>query len=295
MKIGKSTLPSIILFAVCLSLGCNTQATDAGSQNEPQADASKKQSPGKQPSGKLPSKKHPANHLARESSPYLLLHAHNPVDWYPWGPEAFEKARKEQKPIFLSVGYSSCYWCHVMERLVFENEKIAAYMNAHFVNIKVDREERPDIDDIYMTSLYVYLRAVGSRQGGGWPLSMFLTPKGKPFAGGTYFPPEDDRGRPGFGTVLKQIADLWKSDQKQVEQNAELITNSVQRAMKPRLVLTPVELDRSLVGRVTEAVAATFDEEHGGGRLQSRQPQQPEVSHAGKTRAVAVRQPTQRR
>ena len=275
MKIGKSTLPSIILFAVCLSLGCNTQATDAGSQNEPQADASKKQSPGKQPSGKLPSKKHPANHLARESSPYLLLHAHNPVDWYPWGPEAFEKARKEKKPIFLSVGYSSCYWCHVMERLVFENEKIAAYMNAHFVNIKVDREERPDIDDIYMTSLYVYLRAVGSRQGGGWPLSMFLTPKGKPFAGGTYFPPEDDRGRPGFGTVLKQIADLWKSDQKQVEQNAELITNSVQRAMKPRLVLTPVELDRSLVGRVTEAVAATFDEEHGGVGFNPANPNSP--------------------
>src|SRR5690606_32513959 len=129
----------------------------------------------------------PKNRLARESSPYLLLHVHNPVDWYPWGPDAFEAAKQQNKPIFLSVGYSSCYWCHVMERLVFENEEIAAYMNAHFINVKVDREERPDVDDIYMTSLQVYLQAIGSDQGGGWPLSMFLTPEGKPFAGGTYY------------------------------------------------------------------------------------------------------------
>ena len=139
-----------------------------------------------------------ANRLAKETSPYLKLHAHNPVDWYPWGPEALEKARAENKPIFLSIGYSSCYWCHVMERKVFENPEIAAYMNEHFVNIKVDREERPDLDDLYMLSLQVYLQATGAGDGGGWPLSMFLTPEGKPIAGGTYFPPEDLPGRPGF-------------------------------------------------------------------------------------------------
>ncbi|OAI52778.1 hypothetical protein AYO47_05930 [Planctomyces sp. SCGC AG-212-M04] len=130
-----------------------------------------------------------ANRLAKETSPYLKLHAHNPVDWYPWGPEALEKARAENKPIFLSIGYSSCFWCHVMERKVFENPEIAAYMNSHFVNIKVDREERPDLDDLYMLSLQVYLQATGAGDGGGWPLSMFLTPEGKPIAGGTYFPP----------------------------------------------------------------------------------------------------------
>jgi len=128
--------------------------------------------------------KHPANRLARESSPYLLMHAHNPIQWYPWGPEAFEKARAEDKPVFLSVGYSSCYWCHVMEREVFSSEKIAAYMNEKYVCIKVDREERPDVDDIYMTSLIVYQQAAGSRAGGGWPLSMFLDGEGNPIAGG---------------------------------------------------------------------------------------------------------------
>jgi uncharacterized protein YyaL (SSP411 family) len=272
MKTGKptQTLPLIALIAVCLSLGCNTKETDAVAQAVPQADAARKQTP-----AKATHKKHPANHLARESSPYLLLHAHNPVDWYPWGPEAFAKARKEKKPIFLSIGYSSCYWCHVMERLVFEDEKIAAYMNEHFVNIKVDREERPDIDEIYMTSLYVYLRQIGSRQGGGWPMSMFLTPAAKPFAGGTYFPPEDDRGRPGFLTVLKQISKLWKNEPKQLEQNADLITKFVQQAMKPRLTLTPVELNRSLVGRATEAVASSFDEKFGGVGFNAASPNSP--------------------
>ena len=128
------------------------------------------------------------NRLAKETSPYLLLHAHNPVDWYPWGTEALAKAKEENKLIFLSIGYSSCYWCHVMERESFMDDEIAKFLNEHFVCIKVDREERPDVDDIYMTSLSVYHQLVGSRQGGGWPLSMFLTPDAKPFVGGTYFP-----------------------------------------------------------------------------------------------------------
>ena len=124
------------------------------------------------------------NRLANETSPYLLQHANNPVDWYPWGDEAFERAREEDKPIFLSIGYSACHWCHVMEHESFENEAIAAIMNEHFINIKVDREERPDVDDIYMTAV----QAMTGR--GGWPMSVFLTPDLKPFYGGTYFPRE---------------------------------------------------------------------------------------------------------
>src|SRR2546422_8272637 len=132
------------------------------------------------------------NRLAHEKSPYLLQHAHNPVDWYPWGPEAFERAKREDRPIFLSIGYSTCHWCHVMERESFEKEEIAKVLNERFVCIKVDREERPDIDQIYMTAV---TRLTGS---GGWPLTVFLTPDLRPFYGGTYYPPEDRGGRPGI-------------------------------------------------------------------------------------------------
>jgi hypothetical protein len=208
--------------------------------------------------------KYPANHLAGETSPYLLMHAHNPVDWYPWGPEAFEKAKKENKPIFLSVGYSSCYWCHVMERLVFVNEKIAKQLNEKFVCVKVDREERPDVDDIYMTALQVYIIRAGIGGGGGWPLSMFLTPEGKPFAGGTYFPPEDEGGRPGFSGVLDRIATMWSEKPKEIEEQAEILTSAVQQTMKPQLTLKPAKYDRESVKAVTQAVLATYDGVHGG-------------------------------
>ena len=146
------------------------------------------------------------NRLIDEKSPYLLQHAHNPVDWYAWSPDAFKRAKKEQKPIFLSIGYSTCHWCHVMEEESFTDPKVAQIMNEHFVSIKVDREERPDIDKIYMT--YV-MATTGS---GGWPMTVFLTPDRKPFFGGTYFPPEDRYGRPGFKTLLLHIAEQW--DQK---------------------------------------------------------------------------------
>src|SRR5438128_2888983 len=150
------------------------------------------------------SPKHPANHLAGQSSPYLLMHLHNPVDWYPWGPEAFAKAKKEGKLIFLSIGYSSCYWCHVMERESFENEEVAKLLNQWFVCIKVDREERPDVDQIYMTALSLIQRGRG-----GWPMSMYLTPDGKPIVGGTYWPREDrvEDGEkvPGFKTICKIV------------------------------------------------------------------------------------------
>jgi uncharacterized protein YyaL (SSP411 family) len=215
--------------------------------------------------GKTPVKKGAkANRLAKESSPYLLLHAHNPVDWFPWGPEAFEKARKEGKLIFLSIGYTSCHWCHVMERLVFENEAIAKAMNESFVCVKVDREERPDIDDIYMTALSVYFRLSGSDQNGGWPLSMFLTPEGKPIAGGTYFPPEDTDGRMGFPTVMKRISDLWRDDQKALEQNSEILTTNIRRVMSSKVALQDTPLTSELAGATVKYVAATHDSKFGG-------------------------------
>ena len=154
------------------------------------------------------------NRLIDEKSPYLLQHAHNPVDWYPWGPEAFEKARQEDKPIFLSVGYSTCHWCHVMERESFENEAIAALMNRHFVAIKVDREERPDVDRIYMAFVQA---STGS---GGWPMSVWLTPELKPFYGGTYFPPEQRYGHPGFPMVLERVAEAWREDRGRIVESS---------------------------------------------------------------------------
>ena len=207
----------------------------------------------------------PTNRLADESSPYLLLHAHNPVNWYPWGPEAFETAKKENKPIFLSIGYSSCYWCHVMERLVFENQEIATAMNEQFINIKVDREERPDVDDIYMTSLMVYNQLIGSPGGGGWPLSLFLTPEGKPFAGGTYFPPADtEDGRTGFPTVMERVSGLWKSNEEAIRENANVVTNVVKRQMTPTLDLGTVSLKESNILLSIQALKESYDPEHGG-------------------------------
>jgi uncharacterized protein YyaL (SSP411 family) len=162
-----------------------------------------------------------SNRLIHEKSPYLLQHAHNPVDWYAWGDAAFEKARSEDKPIFLSVGYSTCHWCHVMERESFENEAIAQVLNRHFIPVKVDREERPDIDRIYM--LFVQA-ATGS---GGWPMSVWLTPEGKPFYGGTYFPPDNRYGRPGFVAVLESLARAWKSDRAKVEESGAKVVEQL--------------------------------------------------------------------
>src|SRR5436309_8964599 len=157
------------------------------------------------------------NRLAQEKSPYLLQHAHNPVDWYPWGEEAFAKARREHKPIFLSIGYSTCHWCHVMERESFENEETAKFLNEHFVSIKVDREERPDVDKIYMTFVQA---TTGS---GGWPLNVFLTPQLKPFFGGTYFPPDSRYGRGSFMQVLQQVSEIWQKRHGEVASSADEI------------------------------------------------------------------------
>jgi uncharacterized protein YyaL (SSP411 family) len=253
------TAPRTVFVAASLE---ETAAAPA-EKSEP---APKEEPAEEKPSGEKPpgEKKKNMNRLARETSPYLLLHAHNPVDWYPWGPEAFEKAKKEDKPIFLSIGYSSCYWCHVMERLVFENEKIAKFMNDSFVNIKVDREERPDVDDIYMTSLQVYFRLAGSRQGGGWPLSIFLTPEGKPIAGGTYFPPEAKDGRASFPDISERIVDIWKNRREEVEQGAETIARIVRTEMKPAFSLVKADISRELVETVTKSVVQSHDVEYGG-------------------------------
>ena len=183
------------------------------------------------------------NHLAREKSPYLLQHAHNPVAWFAWNAAAFAKARTENKPIFLSIGYSTCHWCHVMERESFEDEKIGAFLNEHFVSIKVDREERPDVDKIYMTFVQ---STTGS---GGWPLNVFLTPDLKPFFGGTYFPPDARHGRPSFLQLLQQIAELWRERKMEICASAdelharlELITA---RDAKENSPLTPQTLQRA--------------------------------------------------
>lgn len=205
-----------------------------------------------------------SNRLIHESSPYLLLHAHNPVEWYAWGPEALDRARREQKPIFLSIGYSSCHWCHVMNREVFENEDIAKFMNEHFVNIKVDREERPELDEIYMLALQVYFQLAQSNQGGGWPLSIFLTPDGKPIAGGTYFPPEDRPGMPGFPSVLKSINTVWTTRQADVLKTADILAAEVDRLSRPQLLIEDTSLNIQLVEEVIAAIKQQHDPEYGG-------------------------------
>ena len=199
------------------------------------------------------------NALIGETSPYLLLHAHNPVDWYPWGPEALDRAKAENKPIFLSVGYSTCYWCHVMERKVFSDPEIANLMNTLFINIKVDREERPDIDEIYMTATQIM---TGS---GGWPNSVFLTPDLLPFFGGTYFPPEDSRGRPGFPRVLNALHEVWTTRQTEVIAQAQKITEVIiQATAAAPASLEETSVDRKLISAAVKALQSRYDATYGG-------------------------------
>ena len=270
-------LIGIVLCSVWFVLisGCNDQTpqTPIGSANAAEKHGGAKEKDSKASHDHAGSGK--ANRLARETSPYLLLHAHNPVDWYPWGAEAFEKAKKENKLIFLSIGYSSCYWCHVMEREVFSNKEIAEFMNKNFVNIKVDREERPDIDDIYMTALHIYLQLSGSNQGGGWPLSIFLTPEGKPIAGGTYFPPEEKPGLTSFPTVMNRIQTLWTDQKESVVKTADTITGHLRRTMKPRLSLTAVEVNQTLVKNAVGELLDSFDSVYGGVDFDERAPNRP--------------------
>src|SRR5438270_7013401 len=196
------------------------------------------------------------NRLAQEKSPYLLQHAHNPVDWYPWGDEAFAKARRENKPIFLSIGYSTCHWCHVMAHESFEDEATAAIMNREFVSIKVDREERPDVDRVYMT----FVQATTG--GGGWPMSVWLTPDLKPFVGGTYFPPVDRYGQPGFKKVLERIAAAWTRDRAKISEQGEKIIGALKQATA--IGRTDKEFDSRVLEAAYEQFARTFDSREGG-------------------------------
>ncbi|HLH20773.1 MAG TPA: thioredoxin domain-containing protein [Bryobacteraceae bacterium] len=197
------------------------------------------------------------NRLAGEQSPYLLQHAHNPVDWYPWGEAAFEKARRENKPIFLSIGYSTCHWCHVMERESFENGRIAELLNRDYVPIKVDREERPDVDRIYMTFVQA---STGS---GGWPMSVWLTPELQPFFGGTYFPPDNRFGQPGFASILGQIAEAWRESRGQIEQSARDVVAQLrqQTAVEPGRAGA---IDTGLLDSGFFVFRRTFDSHNGG-------------------------------
>ena len=196
------------------------------------------------------------NRLSQETSPYLLQHQNNPVDWYPWGDEALEKSRHEQKPIFLSIGYSACHWCHVMEHESFENQDIADYLNNHFVCIKVDREERPDIDQIYMQAVQL----MSGR--GGWPMSVFLTPDQQPFFGGTYWPPTARMKMPGFDQVIRAVDDAWQNRREQaIEQAAELTERLQQGEDKASTAET---LDRSWLTQAVAELTRAFDFQHGG-------------------------------
>jgi uncharacterized protein YyaL (SSP411 family) len=196
------------------------------------------------------------NRLAQESSPYLQQHAYNPVDWFPWGGEALERARELDRPIFLSIGYSACHWCHVMEQESFENPEVAQMLNENFVSIKVDREERPDLDQIYMTAVQMMTGQ------GGWPMTVFLTADLQPFYGGTYFPPEDRYGRPSFLRLLHALATAWRERRHEIQQAATEITENLKKANEMRA--DPSELGPSLLQSAARTLARSFDESYGG-------------------------------
>jgi uncharacterized protein YyaL (SSP411 family) len=197
-----------------------------------------------------------ANRLAAESSPYLLQHKDNPVDWYPWGEEAFERARAEDKPVLLSVGYAACHWCHVMEHESFEDPATAEVMNEHFVCIKVDREERPDVDSVYMDAVQAM---TGS---GGWPMTVFLTPQGSPFYGGTYFPPDDRHGLPSFKNLLLAISEAWRDRREQVESQGQRLTEHIAGSVALRASTDPIS--DSILNEAFAGLRGQFDPEYGG-------------------------------
>jgi uncharacterized protein len=276
----RDSKPLLLTLFALLVAGCGLHesgSSGAGAGgllgSEPQAESSEQAAAETKP-------KH-VNRLGQETSPYLLLHAHNPVDWYPWGPEALARAKEENKLIFLSIGYSSCHWCHVMERESFMDEEIAELLNEHFVCIKVDREERPDIDSIYMTSLHVLHQLMGQPPGGGWPLSMFLTPDAEPVFGGTYFPARDgDRGRAtGFLTILKRIHDVWKDEPQRLLDDAKTLTRITKAELESQPAVAPRpltdQLGAQLGDQVQAALAEQFDPRYGGFGYQADNDQRP--------------------
>ena len=217
-----------------------------------------------------------ANRLAKSASPYLLQHAHNPVDWYPWGTEAFERAKKENKPIFLSVGYSACHWCHVMERESFSDPAIAKLMNDTFVCVKVDREERPDVDAVYMAALQAF------SGGGGWPMNMMINPDGRPFFGMTYMPARDKDGDEGFETLIKRVRDAWRDNRKELDRDAENLSNAARRIAAAESGLMrrgPIQAD--LAKATLVELAEQFDPNYGGFGSSSKKPKSPKFPEPG--------------
>src|SRR3990170_163900 len=201
-------------------------------------------------------RKMPTNSLIHETSPYLPQPPHTPVDWYPGGEKAFTKAREENKPVLLSIGYSACHWCHVMERESFENEQIATLMNDLFVNIKVDREERPDLDEVYMNAVQMLTGR------GGWPMTTFLTPDGKPFYGGTYFPPEDRFGMPGFAKILMGVAHAYHERAEEVAKSVDQILAGLQRmaeSQETERIFAP-----EIIEKCAEQISRAYDSDNGG-------------------------------
>lgn len=198
------------------------------------------------------------NRLMYESSPYLLQHADNPVDWYPWGEEALQRARDEDRPIFLSIGYSACHWCHVMERESFEDEETAKILNDHFVSIKVDREERPDLDRIYMNAVHTL---TGS---GGWPMSVFLMPDARPFYAGTYFPPDSRYGMPSFRQVLHSVVDAWENRRREIVEGGKRVTTAIERQMAPPEGIERNDLKPRTLESARRKLGRDFDETNGG-------------------------------
>ena len=255
----------------CLLMANPTDAAAPASATQP--------SPPTKPVSQPSSSHAHTNRLAREKSPYLLQHQHNPVDWYPWGDEAFRRARAEGKLIFLSIGYSTCHWCHVMERESFEDPKIGALLKEHFISIKVDREERPDVDKIYMTAVQAM---TGS---GGWPLNIFLTPELKPIYGGTYFPPESRHGRPSFRELLLRIADLWKTRKNDLVGTATQIHQQLS-SLNEQTAPTDLALGATVLTSAAEKIKAEYDPKHGGF---GRRPKFPRPSQPAFLLAHAVR------
>src|SRR5437868_5905841 len=199
------------------------------------------------------------NRLISEASPYLLQHAKNPVDWYPWGPEALERAKREDKPILLSIGYAACHWCHVMEHESFEDEATAKLMNELFVSVKVDREERPDLDQIYQLVVQLMGRS------GGWPLTVFLTPSQKPFFAGTYFPPAERYGMPGFPKILEAVADAYREKRDEIEAQAGELTAAIAEVGRgDGDGKSPYAPGPDLLERVSTLLMRRFDDTHGG-------------------------------
>ena len=272
----------IPLLFFCCCIGC-TNAQEPTATKQQTDPTHQHQDSGKQ--------KH-TNALAKESSPYLLMHAHNPVNWYPWNEETLALAKKEDKPIFLSIGYSSCHWCHVMERESFLDEEIAKFLNEHFICIKVDREERPDVDEIYMRALLVV-----SKRGGGWPLSMFLMPDGRPFLGGTYYPARDgDRpGQPGFLTVIRRIEGNFKTNRDQTEKLADQVTELTKKALDDREPLTETKIQTDWMLDTVSDLSDRFDPDFGGfgyNPNNPRVPKFPEPSNLFFLSNVLQQQPT---